>query len=379
MDANENSGTLEIVTVGPEPSRLDVVWERRRLGSLRIKARAMIGFPEDPQALLDEVDRCCRSRLTTEFYGPGQLRYEGLAWRGELWLSDSLRLGAPSKIDETASLGPRVILVDAQLAAIDFMDANASLTILLREIAVFLSIVLRRYVRVESNEGRTWIQPPFGVIATSNIAQLGYVEGHARSEMPKREMLPFVPTTPIVRPNLKEPMGIGLENELRVPADLCDLWTAFVQLSPDARRDFIQAGTLLQLAYFVQADYRTAGVALMTAACEALKPGDSAYRDHNAYDVIEALLGAETVAALRQQRYQPIDVRNALFHRGELHADEFKRIQMLSTFEDPSFDEMRRLMWRIASEALIAWLLRGGRIELGRRRRDGQKPGKIWS
>src|SRR6266508_2652018 len=113
MEDRENSGSTSILANDPAGSRLDLVWERPRSGPLKIKARAAEGFPEDPRLVLDDADRRSRARETVRFYRRHDLHYEGFAWRGELWLSDTLRLGAPSVIDETATRGPRVVLVDA--------------------------------------------------------------------------------------------------------------------------------------------------------------------------------------------------------------------------------------------------------------------------
>jgi len=40
----------------------------------------------------------------------------------------------------------------------------------------------------------------------------------------------------------------------------------------------------------------------MVAACEALKPADSQFREHNIYHVVEALLGQARVSASQATR-----------------------------------------------------------------------------
>jgi predicted kinase len=107
----------------------------------------------------------------------------------------------------------------------------------------------------------------------------------------------------------------------------------------------------------------------MVAACEALKPADDEFRDHNAYDVVEALLGKSVADQLRSHPVRPQDVRSVLFHRGEFRGDEFVPRYFLTSFDDPTFDEGLRHLARIASNATIEWLKSGGTVVLQPARR----------
>jgi len=159
--------------------------------------------------------------------------------------------------------------------------------------------------------------------------------------------------------------GIGpTDTEMQVPDDTVALWEAFRRLPANKRRDFLQAGTLYQLGFELFPKYRTASFAFMVAACEALKPPGRDSQRHNAYDVVEALLGKPIADALRTHRIRPQDVRSVQFHRGEFRADEFVPRSFLTSFYDPSFDEAMRKMFRTAQATIIEWLRRSGVVRL---------------
>jgi hypothetical protein len=74
---------------------------------------------------------------------------------------------------------------------------------------------------------------------------------------------------PVSRPDFSLG-GISVaDSELQVPEDIVGLWQAFQRLPGNKRRDFLQAGTLYQLAFDLFLNFRTASFALMVAACEA--------------------------------------------------------------------------------------------------------------
>ena len=100
------------------------------------------------------------------------------------------------------------------------------------------------------------------------------------------------------------------------------------------------------------------------ASCEALKPADDEFRDHNAYDVVDALLGKRVADQLRSHPVRPQDVRSVLFHCGEFRADEFVPRYFLTSFDDPTFDEGLRHLARVASNTIIEWLMNGGAVVL---------------
>ena len=90
------------------------------------------------------------------------LEYDGLPWRGEFWLDDTLRLGPPSRQDETALYGPRVILVDALVDCISAGEAPWVLDKQLRELSTFLSVIMGTDVQ-PPKQGRVWTTRPDGV------------------------------------------------------------------------------------------------------------------------------------------------------------------------------------------------------------------------
>jgi hypothetical protein len=98
----------------------------------------------------------------------------------------------------------------------------------------------------------------------------------------------------------------------------------------------------------------------MVAACEALKPRDPQFRDHNIYHVVDALLGKTITNQMQEQWFRPQDVRSAHLHRGEFRGSEFIQHAMMSSFQDPTFDEACRVLYQIVQAAIIEWLRRGG-------------------
>jgi hypothetical protein len=98
----------------------------------------------------------------------------------------------------------------------------------------------------------------------------------------------------------------------------------------------------------------------MVAACEALKVNEPLYRNHNVYHVVEALLGKERADMLRWQSFKPQDVRSRHLHAGELIGSEFAQHVMISSFQDPTFDQAYEEMWWTTKAAIIEWLRRGG-------------------
>jgi hypothetical protein len=364
LDGKENSASITVNTGAGEP-QLSVVWERKRNGPLRVKARST-GTPEFPldqaNELFERVNETCRAGAVKEFYRVGLLCYDRLAWRGELWLSDKLRLGPPSQQDEQCALASRNIIVNARVTAIDWLHANSIFTNALRELSVFLTVIMGTHVQAAPNSRRAWtfiLDPdsPGGVHC--DIRNIGYYERQLPTEMPMPGQGPSVPLRAIQRPDFT--MGsVGPEDtEQELPRDVLELWQAFEALSPDLRRQFVQAGTLWQLALSLGHDYETARFSYMVAACEALKPPGREFDACNIYDVLTALFGKETAHSLRQ-KFQPQDVRSAHFHTGEFRGSEFSKHPTMSTFFDPTFHDATGELYKISQAAIIEWLRRGG-------------------
>jgi hypothetical protein len=276
-----------------------------------------------------------------------------------LWLSDTLRLGPPSRQYETALIGPRVILVDAEVEGVDQLDAASAFDVMLRELAVFLSVV-KGEVRV-SRDGVavwTWTADSTGKV-DCDMRNLGYHEPNRRL-LPTKGQAQLVPLKPVQRPDFSL-QGISVEETQQwLPADITDLWQLLTTLPPDRRRQFFQVGSMWQLALSLGHEYQTAGFTAMVTSCEALKPPDLQFRDHNIYHVVEALLGKGRADMLQEEWFRPQAIRNAHLHRGEFRGSEFARHVMISSFRDPTFDQAWRVLAQITRATIIEWLRRGG-------------------
>jgi hypothetical protein len=87
-------------------------------------------------------------------------------------------------------------------------------------------------------------------------------------------------------------------------------------------------------------------------------------KDHNIYQIVEALLGKSFADKLQEEWFRPQDVRNAHLHAGEFRGPEFVRHMVMSSFQDPTFAQACREMVTISQEAMIEWLRRGGRFTM---------------
>jgi hypothetical protein len=370
LDSKENSGSCTVSNAGGGDSQLIMVWERERNGPLLLRARTVGEFPLTPaQDLIDRVTERCRAGVKERFYLRSQLCYEGLPWRGELWLSDKLRLGPPSKYDETALIGPRSIMVDALVDGIDKMDAGAALGVLCRELSTFLSVVLRHNVALPRS-GRAWTFVDVLKPEQCEIRWLGYLEASSPTDMPGKGQVRPIPLEPVRRPDFSIHGLWPDDREMEPPADIASLWEAFSELDADRRRQFLQVASMWHLAISLGYDYQTTAFAWMVVATEALKPGEPLFRDHNIYEVVEGLLGKRVAAVLRKEGFRPQEVRNAHLHRGEFRGSEFVQHLMMSSFHDPTFDSAHRVLTDITQAAIIEWLRRGGVFTMPSRNRS---------
>jgi hypothetical protein len=349
IDAKENGGSFTIRPAGSDPQpELVVVWERKRRGSLVVRARAG-GMPNFGAALatslLETVSALAHTGARERFFCAGYVEYDGLPWRGEHWLGNDLRLGPPPREDEIASYGPRAILVEANVEGIDLMDARASFRVQLRELGAFLGVALRKGFRVPSIvSSRAWV---WDIDANSQVQgevrYLGYATPPPREHLPVRGLERAVLEVQLSRPNLNTWGFQANETEQSVPADLDELWQRFSQLPRDGRDQFLRVATLWQLSSAVGREFETAALANLVAACEALKPPEADQR-LNAYDVVEALLGKQQAAQLRSVS-QPQKIRHAQFHAGELRGREFEKLDMMASYRDPTFMLSFNEMW----------------------------------
>lgn len=91
------------------------------------------------------------------------LIYDGLAWRGELWLDADLRLGPPSKFPEALS-GCQVVVVDAMVEGIGQQGVTANFQTRVHELVIFLGFVFGMRpapVRWRQELSRAWSATSF--------------------------------------------------------------------------------------------------------------------------------------------------------------------------------------------------------------------------
>ena len=157
LERAANSGTITIIA--NDKPQLDIVWERKRNRPMKVRARLASSSnlsSSEAEQFFNEVNDSCGSAVTKPIYVRGTLQYDdGLAWRGELWLDDKIRLGPPSLQDETGIIGPRCVHVDAILDCIGQPDVASARQQMLLEVSAFLSVVMEKAVRLP-DRGRAW-------------------------------------------------------------------------------------------------------------------------------------------------------------------------------------------------------------------------------
>jgi hypothetical protein len=234
------------------------------------------------------------------------LTYDGLPWRGELWLESELRLGPPSKHPTDALLGPQVLIVDAMVEGIGQRGVNANFQTRLHELRVFLSVVLG--LNITSNKvARGWVSDVDEQlrIRDCRFGHVGYVETTKTPEFPSIGTAPPIERREATRPGLG-PTGIWPDmHEQWVPTDIEELWRTFIRL-PVAKRDhFLRAGNAHRIARSMWPEQRTAYASFLVVACEALKPIGKRYDNVNVYDVVASLLSSSEAEQLRKHSARP--------------------------------------------------------------------------
>jgi hypothetical protein len=359
LERAENSGTITPTANGK--AQLEIVWERKRGLSLKVKARLA---PSSSLSLLEaeqffrEVNDSCRAAVTEPLYVRATLQYDnGMAWRGELWLDDKTRIGPPSLQDETATIGPRIVHVDAILECIGEPDIVYVRQQTLLEVSAFLSVVTHQAVRL-LDHGRAWVWT--ADMKGCEVRHLGYLEPANPLSLPTRGTIHQVPLYALDNP----PRGIdGSTNEITIREDVADLWGLYRSLGVQQRAQFLQAAAKWQEAVIHWQDRPSLSFTLMVIACEALKPPDADDRQ-NCYDVIEALLGRAAVDRIRQNPFPAQRVRSTHLHTGEFHGSELVLTDFLASYRDPTFREVHREMFQVTSAAIVEWLKRRGAFQM---------------
>jgi hypothetical protein len=369
LHAAENSGTISVHTAtGASPPGLDIVYERVRDAGLHVRARPA-GEPLLPIDEAEEFLARVGERLDADEADRGHRReflsYDGLAWRGELWLGADLRLGPPSKFPEALS-GRQVVVVDAMVEGIGPQGITANFQIRVHELVIFLGFLLG--VRLTPVRWRQEWVPEVdadGRIEDCTLRSVGYSELSPVPGSPEVGIAEPVERRDVARPGLGQ-LGIGPDmQEQWVPSDIEDLWAIFVSLDSAKREQLMRAGNAYLIAGSMWPDQRTAYATFLVVACESLKPTGKRNNRKNIYDVVRSLLGQTTADRLRRLPIPPQLVRHGLVHRGELRADELGPMLIHDYFMDPSFDETLQELATVARTCMIEWL----RAE--RQRREG--------
>ncbi|MCZ6680971.1 MAG: hypothetical protein O7E52_27405 [Candidatus Poribacteria bacterium] len=297
IEADENSGSISIRSVNSSSSpTLLLVWEKPRSGDLSVKAR-LGGTPQMSKELADSFMGAVRERLrtsaTTVVHRWDMLTYEGLAWRGELWLGKNLRLGPPSRFPSSL-LGPQVVIVDAMVEGIGRSGIDANFQSILREIQIFLGVVLG--IRA------TLVRPENGWVAEFDdknhpidcqLQSVGYWEVGSARTFPVKGDCASVARESVTRPGTG---GRTDQQERWVPEDIEELWLTFKRLPKEMNDNFLRAGNAFLIAQSMWPDQKTAYAAFHVVACEALKPIGKRHDRLNIYDVIASLV--EPIAAM---------------------------------------------------------------------------------
>jgi hypothetical protein len=358
IDRAENSGTITIIADG-QP-QLEIVWERKRDRPMKVRARVASSSSlslSDAKQFFSAVNDSCGSAGTEPIFVRGTLQYEGLAWRGELFLDDKTRLAPPSLQDETAVTGLRIVHVDAILECIGEPDVPYMRQQMLLEVSAFLSVAMRKAIQL-ADQGRVWVWT--ADLSGCEVRNLGYLEPANPLSMPIPGTVKPVPLYALDNP----PRGIdGSTNEISVRNDIADLWELYRSLGAEQRVQFLQAAAKWQEAVIHWQDRPSLSFSLMAVACEALKPPDADDRQ-NCYDVIEALLGRTAAERIRQNPFPAQHVRSTHLHTGEFHGSELVMMAFLSSYQDPTFREAHSEMFLVTPKAIIEWLRQQGNFQM---------------
>jgi hypothetical protein len=371
LDGAENSGTLSVhTTSGLSPPGLDIVWEKPRGAAIRLRARPS-GTPvlslEVARNFIDATSARQRTGKTLRAHRWELLTYDGLPWRGELWLERQIRLGPPSKHPPDALLGPQVIIVDAMIEGIGRQGVSTNFQTLLYELRVFLSVVLGLHLTINKCE-RGWIYQLDEKLRITDctLGHVGYAETSKSTQFPSVGHAPPIERREVSRPGLGQ-TGIWPDmHEQWVPADIEQLWRIFAGLPTHNREHLLRAGNAYLIARSMWPDQRTAYAAFLVVACEALKPSGKRHDKANVYDVVASLITPSDGERLRALSVPPQRVRSKHVHRGELAAGELLPMLIHNPFKDPSFDEMINELSRISRVCLIEWLRCKGDYKLVR-------------
>ncbi|MCC6611692.1 MAG: hypothetical protein IT515_18725 [Burkholderiales bacterium] len=368
LDAEESSGSLTVHLVpGQAGPTIEVVWEKTRGGRLDIRARPG-GDPAAALQLAQEFFAEVATRLRTgrmdREHRRSWLVYDGLPWTGELWLTESLRLGPPSRSPDSL-LGRQVVIVDAVVEGIGFQGVSAKFQRILRELRLLLSPVLGLHVENTRWESE-WVPEidERNQITDCRLRTVGYAEIDLPPGLPARGSAPPITLETVARPGLGRSGVWPDDRAQRVPHDIEGLWRSFIALPEALKEQFLNACNAYDIARSMWPAQRTAYAVFLVVACEALKPSGNRHKKANVYDVVASLIDVPTAQSLRNLRVPPQDLRSRHVHHGALAADDIAPLLFGDPFRDPSFHEMITMLSQVTRICLVEWLRRGGRYRI---------------
>jgi hypothetical protein len=373
-DPVRNAGVIEIASNCPN-AELKLFWRKERNQTLFVYVQSVSGtLPESlkSESMLYLIEAKIAAQAQTKIHRNGQICYRGKKWTGEFWLNDNVRLG-PTSIHYEDAIGepeniyygaPRVVMVDALIDSFGQIDWSNRFDVLREEIALFLTVMTGNLFYV-SKPKLDWFTDHKGNM--NMVGWIGYSEPAASREMPLRAIMHPIPNYEVLRPDLT-PLSSAYPpgDVMSLPTDACALWTTFLAQNETKRTQFRQAAAKFQEALYVWDFRRTLSFTLCVAACEALKPLDSAYDDSNYEYVIRYYLGKPVLKQLNNLLRDSgllggktaRIIRNRHFHRGEFFGGEFQPRYATHGFKDPTFSVAERQLRLVTQAALIEWLRR---------------------
>jgi hypothetical protein len=365
LDPDESSGSCTIrMGQEPEAQTIEVAWEKPRRGTMLLHARA--GDPvraADARAFIEAIDARHREGRLDREHRRACLRYEGLPWEGELWVTPEIRIGPPSR-RPPALIGPQALVVDAMIAGIGRQGITDEFGRLLRELQLVLGPILHiHFQTLEQHRGQDWVPEidDKGHITDCRLRMVGYVELQQVSGMPAPGAIAATVLEEVQRPDLGFfGIRVGIDTAVHPASDAVALWKAFSGMPAGLRKQYLEACNCYATAQMMWPAQRTAYATFLVVACEALKPKGRRYHDANFYDVVNSLLGSEVVTALKSLPLSPQRVRSDHVHRAQLIADELVPMLFSDEFHDPSLDVTLMQLATMVRGCLIEWLRCGG-------------------
>ena len=236
LGRRENSGTITVT--GDGAPKLDIVWDHRRDGPLKVRARLAAASRlsiADAEQFFRDINNNCSGAVTTPLYIRGTLQCDrGPAWVGEHWLDEETRLAPPSLQDQLSLRnGARIVHIDAVLPCVGEPDVPHVREQMVNEISLFLSVMMKTDIRL-LRVGRVWTFKADG--KGCEVRQLGYLASTNPLSMPGRGSVGQVPLHAPDNPHLRE-LDVG---EVSLRGDIPELWTSFHNLDAEHRLQFLQ-------------------------------------------------------------------------------------------------------------------------------------------